>query len=153
MGGHSDAGYDAFVAGRSGSEGGTHRPPPALGALHGAFTRAAAAYLPIPSSLAEMWERARDFAWAKLPPGMGGNTNALGGAGERCTTPHLMIISSDGYFYAYSIDLERGGELSSTHYSNRVRTPAYSLRPLVVVLRPFQASQGATGIEWTLQTI
>ncbi|KAJ7793717.1 hypothetical protein B0H14DRAFT_3497789 [Mycena olivaceomarginata] len=68
--------------------------------LTGAFTRAAAAYLPIP-----------------LPPGMGANNNVLGGAGERrCVvglssmTPHLMVISSDGYLYAYSIDLEQGGE-------------------------------------------
>ncbi|KAJ7849406.1 hypothetical protein B0H14DRAFT_3866906 [Mycena olivaceomarginata] len=68
--------------------------------LTGAFTCAAAAYLPIP-----------------LPPGMGANNNVLGGAGERrCVvglssmTPHLMVISSDGYLYAYSIDLERGGE-------------------------------------------
>ncbi|KAJ7738695.1 WD40 repeat-like protein [Mycena olivaceomarginata] len=51
--------------------------------LTDAFTRAAAAYLPIPAGLAEMWEPARDFAWAKLPPGMGANNNALGGVGER----------------------------------------------------------------------
>ncbi|KAJ6516493.1 WD40 repeat-like protein [Mycena sanguinolenta] len=117
--GNSDAGYDAFVAGRSGSEGGTVSTALRRRSAHftGAFTRAAAAYLPIPAGLAEMWEPARDFAWAKLPPGMGGNNNALGGAGERrcvvglsSTTPHLMVISSDGYFYAYSIDLERGGE-------------------------------------------
>ncbi|KAJ7265988.1 WD40-repeat-containing domain protein [Mycena haematopus] len=117
--GHTDAGYDAFVAGRNGSEGGTVSTVLRRRSAHltGAFTRAAAAYLPIPAGLAEMWEPARDFAWAKLPPGMGGNNNALGGAGERrcvvglsSTTPHLMVISSDGYFYAYSIDLERGGE-------------------------------------------
>jgi hypothetical protein len=26
------------------------------------------------------------------------------------TTPHLMVISSDGYLYVYSIDLEQGGK-------------------------------------------
>jgi autophagy-related protein 18 len=26
--------------------------------------------------------------------------------------PHVMVLSSDGYFYSYSIDLERGGECS-----------------------------------------
>ncbi|KAK7061204.1 WD40 repeat-like protein [Favolaschia claudopus] len=117
--GHTDAGYEAFVAGRNGSDSGTVSTALRRRSAHltGAFTRAAAAYLPIPTGLAEMWEPARDFAWAKLPPGMGGNNNVLGGAGERrcvvglsSTTPHLMVISSDGYFYAYSIDLEKGGE-------------------------------------------
>ena len=28
------------------------------------------------------------------------------------TMPHVMVISSDGYFYSYSIDLDRGGECS-----------------------------------------
>jgi autophagy-related protein 18 len=26
--------------------------------------------------------------------------------------PHIMVISSEGYFYLYSIDLEKGGECS-----------------------------------------
>lgn len=32
----------------------------------------------------------------------------------RCdrTMPQVMVISSDGYFYSYSIDLENGGECS-----------------------------------------
>jgi hypothetical protein len=28
------------------------------------------------------------------------------------TMPHVMVISSEGYFYSYSIDLEHGGECS-----------------------------------------
>ena len=28
------------------------------------------------------------------------------------TMPYVMVLSSDGYFYSYSIDLERGGECS-----------------------------------------
>jgi hypothetical protein len=28
------------------------------------------------------------------------------------TMPQVMVISSDGYFYSYSIDLENGGECS-----------------------------------------
>ena len=40
----------------------------------------------------------------------------MGGGGIRTivalspTMPHVMVISSDGYFYLYSIDLEKGGE-------------------------------------------
>ncbi|KAJ7448411.1 WD40 repeat-like protein [Mycena latifolia] len=106
-----DGGYEAFVEGKAkGAGAGTLRRR----SLHltSSLTKAAAAYLPIPAGLAEMWEPARDFAWLRLPAGA-----SSGGAGERrcvvglsSTTPHVMVISSDGYFYAYSIDLERGGE-------------------------------------------
>ncbi|KAJ7664432.1 WD40 repeat-like protein [Mycena polygramma] len=81
--------------------------------LTASLTRAAASYLP--TSIAEMWEPVRDFAWLKLPQSVADTNNALGGE-RRCvvglsgTTPHVTVISSDGYFYAYSIDLERGGE-------------------------------------------
>ncbi|KAJ7669573.1 hypothetical protein B0H17DRAFT_949264, partial [Mycena rosella] len=50
-------------------------------------------------------EPARAFAWMRLPPLA---VECL--VFPRSTTPHVMIISSDGYFYAYIIDLERGGE-------------------------------------------
>ncbi|ESK89531.1 protein-vacuolar targeting protein [Moniliophthora roreri MCA 2997] len=59
----------------------------------------------LPNSLTEMWEPSRDFAFLRLPT-----------SGARCvvalssTTPQVMVISSEGYFYSYSIDLERGGE-------------------------------------------
>lgn len=59
----------------------------------------------LPNAVAEMWEPARDFAWLKLPS-----------SGTRCivalsgTMPQVMVISSEGYFYSYNIDLENGGE-------------------------------------------
>jgi hypothetical protein len=31
---------------------------------------------------------------------------------DRRTMPHVMVLSSEGYFYLYSIDLEKGGECS-----------------------------------------
>ncbi|KAJ7136168.1 WD40 repeat-like protein [Mycena epipterygia] len=111
-----DAGYEAFVEGkRAGENGSGVSTALRRRSLHltSSLTKAAAAYLP--AGLAEMWEPARDFAWLRLPPGSG--TGLGGTAGERrcvvglsSTTPHVMVISSDGYFYAYSIDLERGGE-------------------------------------------
>ncbi|KAJ7786858.1 hypothetical protein B0H14DRAFT_3506246 [Mycena olivaceomarginata] len=114
-----NTGYKTCVASRNGNEGGTVSTALRCHSAHltGTFTRAAAVYLPIPAGLAEMWEPARDFAWPKLPSGIGANNNVLGSAGEpRCVvglssmTPHLMVISSDGYLYVYSIDLERGSE-------------------------------------------
>ncbi|KAJ7434029.1 WD40 repeat-like protein [Mycena galericulata] len=110
--GHTlDAGYDAFVAGkRRGSGEGRGTMSAALRRSTGALAK----YLPVPAALTEMWEPARDFAWARVPPVV---ASASGTANERrcvvglsSTTPHLFVIASDGYFYAYNIDLERGGE-------------------------------------------
>ncbi|KAL0957945.1 hypothetical protein HGRIS_000126 [Hohenbuehelia grisea] len=60
----------------------------------------------LPGALTEMWEPSRDFAWLRLPST----------AGVRCivglsgTLPQVMVVSSEGYFYSYNIDLENGGE-------------------------------------------
>ncbi|KAF8834273.1 WD40 repeat-like protein [Paxillus ammoniavirescens] len=59
----------------------------------------------LPNTITEIWEPARDFAFLRLPT-----------SGARCvvglsgTLPQVMVISSEGYFYAYNIDLENGGE-------------------------------------------
>jgi len=61
----------------------------------------------LPNTLTEMWEPSRDFAYLKLPT-----------SGVRCIValssnmPHIMVVSSEGYFYSYNIDLENGGECS-----------------------------------------
>ncbi|KAF8318696.1 WD40 repeat-like protein [Clavulina sp. PMI_390] len=61
----------------------------------------------LPNTLTEMWEPSRDFAFLKLPS-----------TGSRCIValsgnmPHVMVVSSEGYFYCYNIDLENGGECS-----------------------------------------
>lgn len=61
----------------------------------------------LPNTITEMWEPARDFAWLKLPT-----------SGARCivalssTMPQVMVVSSEGHFYSYNIDLENGGECS-----------------------------------------
>ncbi|KNZ77014.1 Autophagy-related protein 18, partial [Termitomyces sp. J132] len=59
----------------------------------------------LPNTLTELWEPSRDFAFLRLPTSGARCIVALSG-----TTPHVMVISSDGYFYSYSIDLEHGGE-------------------------------------------
>ncbi|TFK16401.1 hypothetical protein FA15DRAFT_629378 [Coprinopsis marcescibilis] len=59
------------------------------------------------NSLTEMWEPARDFASLRLPSSGARTIVALSG-----TMPHVMVLSSEGYFYLYSIDLENGGECS-----------------------------------------
>lgn len=52
-----------------------------------------------------MWEPQRDFAHLKLPtPGVS-SVIAISP-----TTPQVMVCTSEGWFYTYSIDLEKGGE-------------------------------------------
>lgn len=86
------------------------------------------------SAVAEMWEPARDFAWLKIPksppPGgplpsgtgaSGGGVGGGGGSGHTgqplrslvamsSNTPQVMVVTNQGHFYVYNIDLERGGE-------------------------------------------
>ena len=75
-----------------------------------------------------MWEPSRDFAFLRLPTSGTRSIVAFSGWIRvmffSCeilwlnvfmvirTMPHVMVLSSDGYFYSYSIDLERGGECS-----------------------------------------
>jgi len=54
-----------------------------------------------------MWEPQRDFAFIKLR-GHGGRTVVA----MSSTVPQVMVISSEGLFQAYNIDLENGGECS-----------------------------------------
>ncbi|CAO1622484.1 unnamed protein product [Sympodiomycopsis kandeliae] len=59
----------------------------------------------LPSTLSSMWEPQRDFAHLKLPtPGVS-SVIAISP-----TTPQVMVCTSEGWFYTYSIDLEKGGE-------------------------------------------
>ncbi|KAG1730323.1 WD40 repeat-like protein [Suillus lakei] len=61
----------------------------------------------LPNTLTEMWEPSRDFAFLRLPSSGARCIVALSG-----TLPQVMVISSEGYFYSYNIDLENGGECS-----------------------------------------
>lgn len=70
----------------------------------------------LPKGVSEMWEPARDFAWIKLPKsnqaaGPNGNTGPLRSVVAMCNnTPQVMVVTSDGNFYVFSIDLSKGGE-------------------------------------------
>lgn len=59
----------------------------------------------LPGTVTEMWDPQRDFAFLKLPtPGVK-STVALSG-----TNPQVMVITSEGIYYCYNIDLDNGGE-------------------------------------------
>ncbi|EAW13036.1 phosphoinositide binding protein ATG18 [Aspergillus clavatus NRRL 1] len=70
----------------------------------------------LPKGVSEMWEPARDFAWIKLPKpsqnagGSGNNGPLRSVVAMSNNTPQVMVITSDGNFYVFSIDLSKGGE-------------------------------------------
>ncbi|BCR97959.1 phosphoinositide binding protein ATG18 [Aspergillus luchuensis] len=70
----------------------------------------------LPKGVSEMWEPARDFAWIKLPksnqgPGANGNNGPLRSVvAMSANTPQVMVVTSDGNFYVFNIDLSKGGE-------------------------------------------
>lgn len=66
----------------------------------------------LPNAVAEIWEPARDFAWVKIPRSMNNPSSgpmrtvvALSNNG-----PQLMVVTSEGNYYVFSVDLEKGGE-------------------------------------------
>ncbi|KAF8503884.1 WD40 repeat-like protein [Hysterangium stoloniferum] len=97
-----EGGYEAFIDGKK--KAGRGRGRSSL-YLTRNLTSSMGGYLP--NTLSEMWEPSRDFAFLKLPTSGARCVVALSG-----TMPQVMVISSEGYFYSYNIDLENGGECS-----------------------------------------
>lgn len=75
----------------------------------------------LPQSVTEMWEPLRDFAYIKIPKSSssGGAPRTAGGSSAgplrsvvamSSSSPQVMVVTSDGGFYVYSIDMENGGE-------------------------------------------
>lgn len=80
------------------------------------FAASMGAYLP--SAVSEMWEPARDFAWLKIPKAPAA---AQGGVltssaplrsvvAMSSNSPQVMVVTNEGHFYVFGIDLEKGGE-------------------------------------------
>jgi autophagy-related protein 18 len=66
----------------------------------------------LPKGVAEMWEPSRDFAWIRLPrtssgvpPGQLRSVVAMS-----ANSPQVMVVTNEGNFYVFSIDLAKGGE-------------------------------------------
>ncbi|KAF2492015.1 WD40 repeat-like protein [Lophium mytilinum] len=66
----------------------------------------------LPSTVTEMWEPSRDFAWVKIPRSQIAPTSgpvktvvALSNSG-----PQIMVVTNEGNFFVFNIDLEKGGE-------------------------------------------
>lgn len=75
----------------------------------------------LPQSVTEMWEPLRDFAYIKIPKSTAtaGPSRVVGGSpagplrsvvAMSSNSPQVMVVTSDGGFYVYNIDMENGGE-------------------------------------------
>lgn len=72
----------------------------------------------LPTAVSEMWEPARDFAWLKIPKappsvqgGVLGSSSPLRSVvAMSSNSPQIMIVTNEGQFYVFGIDLEKGGE-------------------------------------------
>ncbi|OTB01565.1 hypothetical protein M426DRAFT_323326 [Hypoxylon sp. CI-4A] len=73
----------------------------------------------LPQTVTEMWEPLRDFAYIKLPkstsasPRPGGSANGQqlrSVVAMSSSSPQVMVVTSDGGFYVFNIDMEQGGE-------------------------------------------
>ena len=76
----------------------------------------------LPQTVTEMWEPLRDFAFIKIPKSnvqQQSNVSRIAGAGQApprsvvamsSNSPQVMVVTSDGGFYVYNIDMENGGE-------------------------------------------
>lgn len=64
----------------------------------------------LPKGVTEMWEPARDFAWVRLPksPHTPGPIRSV--VAMCSNTPQVMVVTSEGNFYVYNIDLSKGNE-------------------------------------------
>ncbi|KAL5637691.1 hypothetical protein ACGC1H_002081 [Rhizoctonia solani] len=97
-----EGGYEAYMDGKKKNGVGSSLRRKSLGLTRG-IAGTMGGYLP--GSLSDMWEPSRDFASLKLPT-----------SGTRCivalsnNTPNVMVVSSEGFFYSYTIDLDVGGE-------------------------------------------
>merc|ERR1712000_136072 len=66
----------------------------------------------LPKGMAEMWEPARDFAWIRLPKSASGVPPAQlrSVVAMSANSPQVMVVTNEGNFYVFSIDLAKGGE-------------------------------------------
>jgi autophagy-related protein 18 len=64
----------------------------------------------LPQSVTEMWEPMRDFAFIRLPKGSSGMSSTRSVVAMSSSSPTVMVVTNDGGFYIFSIDMENGGE-------------------------------------------
>jgi autophagy-related protein 18 len=66
----------------------------------------------LPKGVAEMWEPSRDFAWIRLPKTSSGvlQGQMRSVVAMSANSPQVMVVTNEGNFYVFTIDLVKGGE-------------------------------------------
>lgn len=66
----------------------------------------------LPAAVTEIWEPQRDFAFVKIPKASltTNNSPVRSVVAMSNSSPQVMLVTSDGAFYVFSIDMETGGE-------------------------------------------
>ena len=66
----------------------------------------------LPNTVTEMWEPVRDFAWVKVQKQAGNNApNPFKTVvAMSAHLPQVMVATSEGNYFVFAIDLEKGGE-------------------------------------------
>lgn len=80
----------------------------------------------LPKGVAEMWEPSRDFAWIRLPKSSSGTApgQLRSVVAMSANSPQVMVVTNEGNFYVFSIDLAKGGEgMLTKQYSYVCRVP------------------------------
>lgn len=123
----------------------------------------------LPQTVTEMWEPLRDFAYIKIPKASsstslrGGSAPGASGAGPAplassggplrsvvamsSSGPQVMIVTSDGGFYLFNIDMEQGGE---GHLVKQFSCVSFLLLP---PLFPFSKNRGQQGQNLTHSSV
>jgi len=101
-GGAGRGGYDAYIDSKrnQGMSGSLRKKSLSFGR---ALAGSVGGFLP--GTVTEMWDPQRDFAFLKLPTAGVKSVVALSG-----TNAQVMVVTSEGIYYCYNIDLENGGE-------------------------------------------
>ncbi|KAH8158150.1 hypothetical protein CIB48_g10097 [Xylaria polymorpha] len=72
----------------------------------------------LPQTVTEMWEPLRDFAYIKIPKSAASGRQGAAVTNQQLrsvvamssSSPQVMVVTSDGGFYVFNIDMEHGGE-------------------------------------------
>ncbi|KAL6710069.1 autophagy protein [Coniothyrium glycines] len=64
----------------------------------------------LPSAVAEIWEPSRDFAWIKIPKSLSASNPVRSVVALSNSGPQIMVVTSEGNYYIFNVDLEKGGE-------------------------------------------
>ncbi|KAI9713495.1 MAG: autophagy protein [Bogoriella megaspora] len=76
--------------------------------IGGSVAAAVGGYMP--SAVTEMWEPQRDFAWVRIPRSNSSSTSVKTVVAMSSNGPQIMVVTSEGNYFVFNIDLETGGE-------------------------------------------